>query len=109
MITKMREIILTRVDAEERVQIRQSEQKRLARLGALMALGVAATVGLSTLAVYLTGEYFEQRDGIEFAYGWLAGIGVLGIAMTFTRLADMVRRFNPPTQEEMNELGDRII
>lgn len=108
MITKIREMILTRMDAEERAKIRQSEKERLSKECTLSILTTIVTIALSIAAVVVMSMVMDEVAGKEFAFGWLSGIGIMAVCLTIACTGAKIRRFDPPTAEEMNELGDRI-
>lgn len=112
MTSKIREIILTKVEAEERMRIRQEEKERLKKEGMLALTMVILTAGLSIAAVVLIWTFMDVLDSeleYGFALGYLIGITVVGIAALISKIRDVIERYNPPTEEEMEELGDRII
>ncbi len=111
MTSKIREIILTKVEAEERMRIRQEEKERLKKAGMLILIMMILTAGISIAAVVLIWTFMDVLSELEygFALGYLIGIALFGIAIVINRTKDMIKRFNPPTEEEMEELGDKII
>lgn len=111
MTSKIREIILTKVEAEERMRIRQEEKERLKKAGLLVLIMMILVAGMSIAAVVLIWTFKDVLSELEYGFslGYLIGITVVGIAAVISKIKDIIERYNPPTEEEMEELGDRII
>ena len=102
LVTVQRRAILTYVPAEVRMRVcgELRKKKRLYFSITPLIIGLIL-IGYSILNYMLGGD--------PFVYGYIAGCGVMSAVTLalFYKIAD--KMWLPPTNEEMNELGDELI
>lgn len=109
-MSSTRRAILTHIEASERMRIHQEEMdERKKKIPRYIGLCIAL-YGIFIIAEYL-GGILEIIDAYEvmFWIGLLLGALTQALLILFNIWHSEDTGFQPPTYEEMNELGDEII
>lgn len=101
-ISPIREYVLTHVPADERMQIYARTKERLRK-----ELPKSGIMGIAILIFAMVLNTILDRD--PFIYGYIVGIGLMFLALLCLAYTHGGNGYRPPTQEEMDLMGDRII
>ena len=109
-MSSTRRAILTHIEASERMKIHQEEMdKRKKEVPRAIGLCIAL-YGIFAIAEYLGGILgFIDAYKVIFWIGLLLGALTQALLILFNIWHSEDTGFQPPTYEEMNELGDEII
>lgn len=101
-ISPIREYVLTHVPADERMQIYARTKERLRK-----ELPKNGIVGIAILIFAAVLNTILDRD--PFIYGYIVGISLMFLGLLYLTYTHGGNGYRPPTQEEMDSMGDRII
>ena len=101
-ISPIREYVLTHVPADERMQIYARTKERLRK-----ELPKNGIMGIAILIFAMVLNTILVRD--PFIFGYIVGIGLMFLMIVCLAYTHGGYGYRPPTQEEMDSMGDRII
>lgn len=101
-ISPIREYVLTHVPADERMRIYARTKERMRK-----ELPKSGIMGMAILVFAMVLNALLDSD--PFIYGYIIGIGLMFLAVFCIVYTHGGNGFRPPTQEEMDMMGDRII
>lgn len=97
-----REYVLTHVPAEERMRIYAGARGYMKK-----ELPKTAFLGVLPIAAGMIANHFTDQD--MFLYGYIIGIGMVFLAFVCLTYRAAGALFRPPTQTEMDMIGDKIV
>ena len=102
-MSDIRRAILMYVPAEVRMKIygERHSKKRKSKIIWMLTKLYAILIGCMIL------EYVLEND--PFWYGYFLGVGILTLMLVWIAYIRLGEEWRPPSNEEMNELGDELI